>query len=80
LANTGTLPENINLGIKSHVVLSFLDSNNVLGLQAPNTSRVSMTELGRTVTDATYFLSCLMTMAQIRKMQSRKVMYSDFVE
>ena len=41
---------------------------------------VEKTELGRTVTDAIYFLSCLMTMAQIRKMQSRKVMYSDFVE
>ncbi len=45
---------------------------------APNTKTVSTTTLGKTMSDATYYLSCWMTMAQIDKLRTEKVMFSSF--
>ena len=73
----GVVPENTNFGVKSTVVVNLLQSNNVK-LRAPSTKTVSTTTLGKTMSDATYYLSCWMTMAQIEKLRTEKVMFSSF--
>jgi len=75
--NWGVVPENTNFGVKSTVVVNLLQSNNVK-LRTPSTKTVSTTTLGKTMSDATYYLSCWMTMAQIEKLRTEKVMFSSF--
>ena len=53
---------------------NLLASNNIT-TDAPNTKAVSKSKLGKTVSNATYYLSCWMTMAQIQKMQAQKVIF-----
>ena len=72
--NWGVVPEDTNFGVKSTVVVNLLQSNNIK-LRAPNTKSVSKTILGKTMSDATYYLSCWMTMAQIENMRSEKVIF-----
>lgn len=76
LKNFGVIPENTNFGIKSNVVRSLLESNDV-SLPSPNTKPISKSKLGKMITDGTYYLSCWMTMAQIEKMKSRKVIFQN---
>ena len=58
---------------------NLLASNNIT-TDAPNTKAVSKSKLGKTVSNATYYLSCWMTMAQIQKMQAQKVIFSDLTQ
>jgi S1-C subfamily serine protease len=76
LKNYGSLPENTNFGIKTNVVRSILESSNV-SLPSPNRKSISKTKLGKMISDATYYLSCWMTMAQIEKMRSKKVIFQN---
>ena len=73
----GTIPENTNFGIKSSVVINFLESNNI-NLINPNTQTMSNIKLGKIIPDGTYYLSCLMTMAQIERMRENKSLFSNF--
>ncbi len=75
LENFGSIPENTNFGIKSSVVESVLDSNGVNSPPA-NEKPISKSELGKRISKGTYYISCWMTMAQIEKMRTRKVMFS----
>ncbi len=72
----GVVPENTNFGIKANIVSNLLESNGVK-TSAPNKREVSTSALGKTVIDSTYFLSCWMTMAQIEKVRSWKVVFED---
>ena len=74
LDNFGVIPEGTNFGIKSNVVRSLLESSNV-SLRSPNTKTISKSKLGKMISDGTYYLSCWMTMAQIEKMRSKKVIF-----
>ena len=76
LENYGVIPENTNFGIKTNVVRSLLESNNV-DLPNPNQRKISKSKLGRMISDGTYYLSCWMTMAQIEKMRSKKVIFQN---
>ena len=76
LENFGSLTEDTNFGIKSNIVKNILDSNGVDGPQA-NQSEISKAKLGKMISSGTYYISCWMTMAQIEKMQSEKVMFSN---
>ena len=76
LKKFGSLPENTNFGIKTSVVRSILESSNVSSPN-PNRSPISKTKLGRMISDGTYYLSCWMTMAQIEKMRSKKVIFQN---
>ena len=75
--NFGSIPENTNFGIKSSVVRSVLDSSSV-DIPSSNTSVISKSQLGKMITDGTYYISCWMTLAQIEKVRSKKVLFSDF--
>jgi hypothetical protein len=76
LKEHGVIPENTNFGIKTNVVRSILESSNV-SLPSPNRKSISKTKLGKMISDATYYLSCWMTMAQIEKMRSKKVIFQN---
>ena len=72
--NYGSIPENINFGIKANVVKSILDSNNV-AYPKSNAIDIEKSELARMITNGTYYLSCWMTMAQIKEMRTKKVLF-----
>ena len=76
LKKYGSSPENTNFGIKTSVVRNIMESSNV---SSPNPSRssVSKTKLGKMISDGTYYLSCWMTTAQIKKMRSKKVIFQN---
>jgi len=76
LKDTGSLPENTNFGIKSSVVKSVLDSSGV-DTPSANTSVISTSQRAKLITDGTYYISCWMTMAQIEKVRSKKVLFSE---
>ena len=76
LENFGSIPENTNFGIKSSVVKSILDSNNVARPEA-NQSGISKTKLGKMISSGTYYISCWMTQAQIELLKSKKVLFED---
>ena len=77
LKDTGSIPENTNFGIKASVVKSVLDSSSV-DVPSANKSAISKSQLGKMITDGTYYISCWMTMAQIEKVRSKKVLFSEF--
>jgi S1-C subfamily serine protease len=77
--NFGSIPENTNFGIKSNVVRSIMDSNGVDSPSA-NRSSISKSQLGKMISNGTYYISCWMTMAQIEKMKTKKVLFTDFEE
>ena len=74
LKNFGTIPENTNFGIKSSIVRSILDSNDVT-TPPPSETEISKSDLGRKISNGTYYISCLMTVAQMRAMKTNKVMF-----
>ena len=73
----GIIPENTNFGIKSSVVTSIMDSNSVDSPPA-NKSAISKSQLSKMITEGTFYIDCWMTMAQIEKMKTRKVLFSNF--
>ena len=68
------IPRNLRaiLG-KNEVVRSVLAEANGVRLIQASTQKLAGSELGRRITDGTVYLSCLMTIAQINKLQSSKV-------
>jgi hypothetical protein len=74
LENFGSIPENTNFGIKSSVVKSMLDSNDVVRPD-PNQNEIRKTRLGKIISSGTYFISCWMTQAQINLLKSKKVLF-----
>ena len=75
--NFGSIPENTNFGIKSSAVRNILDSNNVNNPSA-NQSTISKSILGKMISNGTYYISCWMTMAQVEKLRTKKVMFENF--
>jgi S1-C subfamily serine protease len=79
----GAIPQNTNFAIKASVVSSFLASNSieVVTPKTPsffgNSTEMSTTELGQLANDATFYLSCWMTTAQIQQMSSTKVLFNE---
>ena len=74
--NFGIIPENTNFGIKSSVVRSVLNSNDVDRPPA-NRGSISKSQLGKMISSGTYYISCWMTMAQIKQMKTKKVFFSN---
>ena len=66
----------VDFGIKSSVVRSVLDSNSV-DIPSANKRSISKSQLGEMISSGTYYISCWMTMAQIEKMKTKKVFFSN---
>ena len=73
----GTVPENTNFGIKTSIVKNILESNNIRNRPIANKDPISKTKLGKMISEATYYISCWMTMAQVQKLKSRKAVFVD---
>ena len=76
IENWGTIPENTNFGIKSTVVETFLQGNSVDYARGSGAS-IAKRELAKMISDNTLYLSCWMTTAQIERMRSERVMFTD---
>ena len=50
---------------------------NGVPFKAPNTEVPSRQDLSKQATDGTVFLTCWMTMAQVEKLRSKKVMFEN---
>ena len=74
----GVFPENTNFGIKSSVVENLIQAHNVKS-PSPNTEKMSIDDLGYNIKQATLYLSCWMTLAQIKKYSTKKVIFRDLV-
>jgi len=72
----GVIPDDTNFGVKSSVVVNLLESNGI-AIQEANMTSLTNSELGEMMSGATYFLSCWMSMAQVKKMAPSKVMFRD---
>ena len=74
----GVFPENTNFGIKSSVVENLIQAHNVNN-PPPNTEEINKSDLGYNIKQATLYLSCWMTLAQIKKFSTQKVIFRDLV-
>ena len=73
----GTIPENINFGIKSSVIKTFIQSNNLKSPQIKTRGAISTDEIGEKINNATVYLDCWMTAEKIKKMKTRKTFFSE---
>jgi S1-C subfamily serine protease len=62
----GVVPENTNFGVKSSVVRSLLDSNNV-GVKEPYIENITARSIAEQATLGTVLLTCLMTQERIEQ-------------
>ena len=69
-------PQNTNFGIKISVVKNLLKGNSI-DVPAPKTSNISRSERNKIIQGGTFYLSCWMTTAQIKKMNRKKIMFRD---
>jgi S1-C subfamily serine protease len=73
--------ESFNFGIKASTLKTFARSNS-LTLLPPNNRDLSNKDLGRLITNATLYIECWMTVAQIKQMiaqaKNRKAFFSEF--
>ena len=75
--NFGSIPENTNFGIKSSTVRNILASNDVDN-PSPNQNTISKSLLGKMISNGTYYISFWMTMAQVEKLRTKKVLFESF--
>ena len=73
----GVIPENTNFGIKASAVRNLLEGNNI-AIKEPEDAVLSASELSNNITNGTVHLSCWMTMAQIKEIKAKKVLFSEF--
>ena len=73
--------QGVHFGIKSSTLKTFATSNN-LAFTQPNNRDLSNKDLGKLITEATVYLECHMTIANIKKMiaaaNNRKAFFSEY--
>ncbi len=74
--NFGIIPENTNFGVKASSVRQLMEGNGI-PLKSPSIESISRQDLSKQTTDGTVLLTCWMTMAQVQKLRSKKVMFED---
>ena len=62
---------------KASAVRNLMEGNGI-AFKTPNTEVICKRDLSKVATDGTVFLSCWMTTAQLEKMKTRKVLFTDF--
>jgi len=72
LKTFGSIPENINFGIKSSVVKAFVKSNNI---KLPESDMTYPEDVGSKIQNATVYLDCWMTAAKIEAMKTKKTFF-----
>ncbi len=72
----GVVPENINFGIKSNVVVNLLESNGI-PIRESSMAPITRAELGAVMNGATFYLSCWMTPARLKQVIESKKVYEN---
>jgi serine protease Do len=72
----GVVPEGTNFGVKTSVLGDMLDS---LGIdkKVPNKENIPKSQIAKQIEQGTYYLSCWMTMAQIERLRTQKVIFEN---
>lgn len=78
LADTQTIPQNINYGIKVQTLKLFLESNNVEYYDSKNKKRLQNKEIASRVSDRTFLVGCFNTREVKNKLMKEKE-YSSFL-
>ena len=73
----GVIPENTNFAIKSSTAKSFVESNNISLIKK---STYKGEGLDSFIENGTYYLSCMMTMAKIKELQTQKVFFKNITK
>ena len=71
----GAIPENINFGVKSSVVNSFVKSNNIKTNKSIKEKIINKKDLAEKIQNATVYLDCWMTASKIKEMKSKKTLF-----
>ena len=73
--------ESFNFGIKSSTVKTFISSNDINFIQGPN-SKLNNNQLSSLINDATIYLECWLTVADIKRIisqeENKKAIYSKY--
>jgi hypothetical protein len=69
-------PQNTNFGVKASLVKNLMEGKGV-SFKSQNTEVIFKRELSQVATDWTVHLTGWMTMPEIEKMQSKKVVFSE---
>ncbi len=69
--------QNVNFGIKASIVKNLLEANDV-DILSPRTKKISKRSFSEEMTKGTVLLSCWMTMAQIKKLKTKKVFFKEY--
>ena len=77
LDDYGVIPEDTNFGVKASAVRNLMEGNRI-DPKPPSKRTISKQELSELATDATVFLTCWMTTAQIDQLKTRKVLFNQF--
>jgi S1-C subfamily serine protease len=77
LEDFGVVPENTNFGIKVSAVKNLLEGNNINFL-SPNEEKVSLSELSRSISSGTVYLTCWMDRTKINEMSKKKVLFQKY--
>ncbi len=77
IKNLGTIPENINFGVKASTLENLLIGTGVPYEKKGDKAFLPGRTRGKMLEDSTVFLSCWMTMAQVKKMRTQKVVFED---
>ena len=75
----GSIPENINFGVKSSVVHSFVKSNNIKIDKSNKEKIINKNELVEKIQNATVYLDCWMTASKIKEMKAKKALFPNVV-
>ncbi len=75
----GSIPENINFGVKSSVVHSFVRSNNIKIDKSNKEKIINKNELVEKIQNATVYLDCWMTASKIKEMKAKKALFPNVV-
>ena len=74
IKNFGVIPENTNFGIKVSAARDMLIKKNIT-IPTPNIQPISKSDLGKKIEAGTSYISCWMTIAQIKNFKSKKVLF-----
>lgn len=75
MSNFGSIPENMNFGIKSNALVKHLLDDARIDFELTKAEDFGNKDLGEILTNGTYFVGCWMTNTQINRFKSEKVMF-----
>ncbi len=80
MENYGVIPENTNFGIKVGIVKKLLTQKSINFKSAQRNIGTSKRQIAESLTNSTFYLSCLMTAQKIKELKERNVLFQELIE